>query len=160
MLAVVLIILGLFSRLIPHWPNFTALGAVAIFGGSAIKPRALSALITLTILLITDMLLGFYTGMWVTYLSFLFIAIIGSQLKTTSWQKIGLMGIGGSLFFYFTTNFGVWLSSGLYEQNIFGLAACYLAGLPFLLNFMLGTWFYSLVLFGFFKLLHSKLALA
>ena len=45
-------------------------------------------------------------------------------------------GIGGSLFFYLWTNFGVWFldSWGMYSKDLGGLVYCYMNGLPFLKN--------------------------
>jgi len=47
-----------------------------------------------------------------------------------------LMGAGyglvGALFFYFYTNFGVWLIGNLYPHTFSGLIQSYVMGLPFL----------------------------
>jgi len=41
-------------------------------------------------------------------------------------------GLVGALFFYFYTNFGVWLIGNLYPHTFSGLINCYMMGLPFL----------------------------
>ncbi|MDR0574632.1 MAG: hypothetical protein LBG96_11490 [Tannerella sp.] len=51
------------------------------------------------------------------------------------------------------TNFGVWFSSGMYPQTLVGLQACYIAGIPFFWNTLLGDVVYTGVLFGAFELL-------
>ena len=49
------------------------------------------------------------------------------------------MGVGGSLWFFAWTNFGVWLMDGLYPSTLDGLLASYVAGLPFLRTMLLGN---------------------
>jgi len=44
------------------------------------------------------------------------------------------MGFLSTLFFYLWTNFGWWLTFGMYEMTVGGLMQCYIAALPFLKN--------------------------
>jgi len=50
------------------------------------------------------------------------------------------------------SNFGVWVSGIMYPKDLSGLAACYVAGIPFFQNTIFGDLFYSAVLFGTFEL--------
>ncbi|HWI24450.1 MAG TPA: DUF6580 family putative transport protein, partial [Lysobacter sp.] len=62
----------------------------------------------------------------------------------------------GSVLFFLVTNFGAWLGSPAYPQNAAGLAAAYVAGIPFFQWTVLGTLFYSALLFGGFALLRRQ----
>ena len=61
--------------------------------------------------------------------------------------------VAGSLLFFTLSNFGVWAFGGLYPHTGGGLAACFIAALPFLGGTLEGDGLYSLVLFGGFALL-------
>src|SRR5579875_232800 len=59
--------------------------------------------------------------------------------------------------FYLVTNFFVWLDGGIYPHTPGGLAACYVAALPFYQYGTLpGTVFWSALLFGGFALLGRR----
>lgn len=134
-----LMILGIFSRLIIHWPNFTAVGAIALIGGAQLRPRALAPILTLSILVLSDLVLGFYQGFGVVYLSFLLIGIQGVFMNFHKKSSILAHSIGASVLFFLVTNFSVWMSSGMYALDFSGLILCYFNALPYLLNFALGT---------------------
>ena len=65
-----MILAAAFTRLIPHYPNFTAVGAIALFGGAYFSKKYLAFIVPIVALLISDLFLGFYSGMWVVYFSF------------------------------------------------------------------------------------------
>ena len=46
--------------------------------------------------------------------------------------RIGAGALGASLTFFVASNFGTWLTSGMYSHDIAGLIQCYVAALPFL----------------------------
>jgi len=54
----------------------------------------------------------------------------------------------GAFAFFVLSNFGVWLSGELYPLNPHGLAACYIAALPFFGNTLASQTLFSLVLLG------------
>ncbi len=47
----------------------------------------------------------------------------------------------------------MWLFSGFYPRTVAGLAACYVAAIPFFQNTVAGDLFYAGLLFGGFALL-------
>jgi hypothetical protein len=57
----------------------------------------------------------------------------------------------GILIFFLVSNFGVWAVSGMYGKSIFDLLMCYVAGLPFLGNTIVGDLFFSAVMFGSYE---------
>ena len=67
--------------------------------------------------------------------------------------------MASSVLFFVVTNFGMWLSSGIYPRNLAGLQACYVAAIPFLQNTVAGDLFYAALLFGGFGLV-ERLATA
>jgi len=94
--------------------------------------RRLGVGVALVSLMISDFFLGNTLIMIFTWSGFALIAWGGRWLK----GKNGLFGAGyglvGALFFYFYTNFGVWLIGNLYPHTFSGLIQSYVMGLPFL----------------------------
>ncbi len=151
------IIAGAAFRLIPHWPNFTPIAAMALFGGTYFNKKYLAFLIPMAALFISDMLLGFHSYMIAVYLSFAIIVVFGMMLKTR--VKIGsllLASVSSSVLFFVITNFAVWIGSPFYPQNFAGLLESYTAGLPFLNNGVLGDLFYNTLFFGAFYLAQQR----
>jgi hypothetical protein len=54
------------------------------------------------------------------------------------------------------TNAGVWAFGAMYPHNAAGLAAAFIAGVPFFQWTVLGTLFYAALLFGGFELLRRQ----
>jgi hypothetical protein len=70
--------------------------------------------------------------------------------------RVGAYSLLGSVLFFLVTNFGTWLGSSMYPQTGAGLMAAYVAGLPFFQWTVLGTLFYSTLLFGSFAWLRTR----
>lgn len=153
-ITLILLVLGAaFSRLIPHPWNFTAIGAMALFGGAYFPSKKQSLVIPLGALLLSDLVLGFHNTMVFVYLAFALIVILGWNLREgKSTFKIGTLALVTSSLFFLISNFGVWVMGGLYAPTIQGLAQCYVAALPFFDNQILGDLFFSGVLFGSYEL--------
>src|SRR4029079_9116453 len=64
-------------RLVPHPPNFTPIGAMALFSAAYLGSRVLAFAVRLGAMLLSDAVLGFYSGFWVTYLAISLIVLIG-----------------------------------------------------------------------------------
>ena len=92
-LSIVLIFAGTLSRLLPHPLNFTPIAAIALFGGTYLNKKY-SIVLPMLALLISDYLLGFYSGMIWIYGSFALIGLIGIWLKN---NKSVPMIFGGTL---------------------------------------------------------------
>jgi len=142
-------------RLVPHPPNFTPIGAMALFSGAYLGRRGAVALVApLGALFLSDLVLGFYRGMPTVYFSVALIVIIGwMALRRVSPIRVGGAAIASSVLFFVLTNFGTWLSSGFYPRTLAGLEACYIAAIPFFQNTVAGDLFYAAVLFAGFALL-------
>ena len=50
------------SRLIPHWPNFTPVMAIALVGGATLSRRSLAILVPLLAMVLSDVALGAVMG--------------------------------------------------------------------------------------------------
>lgn len=147
------ILLGLFSRFLPHPPNFTALNSIALFGACFLGSSTLSLLAVLTVMLITDLSFGFHLSMPFVYLSYVVMIFMGDRcIKGKSIRCIPFYLILSSLIFFACTNFGVWLVDPFYPKTLVGLGICYLAAIPFLVNQIVGDLFYGIALFGCFNL--------
>src|SRR5688572_23634240 len=89
--AALLILFAALTRLFPHYPNFTAIGAMAIFGGSVIKDRKLALLLPLAALAISDVCLELFTnvqGFYGTEQIFVYVGFIVITLLAMFIRKI------------------------------------------------------------------------
>jgi hypothetical protein len=144
-------------RLMPHPPNFTPIGAMALFGGAYLRRRWLAFAAPLGALLLSDLVLGFYDGMWVQYLAVAMVVLIAwGALKRISPLRVAGAALASSIAFFLVTNLGTWALSGMYPLTATGLAACYVAAIPFFQNTVAGDLFYSGLLFGGFALLERS----
>ena len=153
-----LILFSGLSRLVPHPWNLTPILAACLFSGYKIKPIGLAIFIPIFTVFISDILLGIYNGISWVYISYIFIIGIGLFLsKFNSIQSKIISTISGTLIFFLISNFGVWISAELYPKSIDGLISCYLAGIPFYKNTLIGTVFYSSVFFTISELLEKRI---
>ncbi len=165
-----LILAAAFSRLIPHWPNFTAVAAIALFGGARFKNKLIAFVIPLSALFLTDLILGLHSTMIPVYVAFAITVLLGMTLK----NKPGALGVGmtavaASVIFFLVTNFGSWITMPMYTKDAAGLMMAYLNGLAFFndgtmgispfINTLLGDLFYSGVLFGSYALASRRIPL-
>jgi len=163
-----MILIAAFSRLIPHWPNFTAVAAIALFGGARLSNRWLAFLVPLAALLLTDLILGFHNTMLPVYAAFAITVALGMSLRNN--KKIApaaLTAVGASVIFFLITNFGAWIAMPFYTKDVAGLITAYAAGLAFFqdgamgispfINSLLGDLTYTLVLFGAYALAQSRI---
>lgn len=140
-------------RLVPHPPNFSPITAMALFSGAYLPKRALAFVAPFGALLLSDLVLGFYAGVGVVYFSFALVVLIGWMVASNRTPlRIGAAAVASSVLFFVLTNFGMWVSSGFYPHTSEGLAACYVAALPFFQNTVAGDLFYTALLFGGFAL--------
>jgi len=145
-------------RLVPHPPNFAPIGAMALFSGAYLGRRGLAFAAPLGALLLSDAIIGFYAGMEFVYASVALIVLIGWAVRMrVSPLRVGAAAIASSVLFFVITNFGTWLSSGMYPHDAAGLAACYIAAIPFFQNSVAGDLVYAALLFGGFALLEDAI---
>lgn len=155
--ALCLIAAGVLMRILPHPANFAPITAISIFGGSVL-PKKISIWVPLGAMMISDAIIGFYTLMPLIWACYLCIVIASSRwLRPVSLRKgIGLT-LSASIFFYIVTNFGVWITSGMYAHTWSGLVSCYVLAIPFFRNTLLSDALYTAVLFGVYALATNRL---
>ena len=152
LLAVALIVFAIVFRLLPHPANFTPVAAVAIFGG-ALLPKKWALSLPLVVMITSDLVIGLHSLIWVTWGSFLAIAFFsGKYLHKIQPLYVGAASLAASLFFFLTTNFGVWLEGRLYPLTAGGLLNCYYNAIPFFRNTLLGDLVFCGFLFGIYAL--------
>jgi hypothetical protein len=162
-----LVVVGFLSRVLPHPLNFTPIIAMTLLASTYARPRWLGILVPFAAMLLSDFVLynTVYAGMLAemsvldfsgVYLAIGLCALVPLVLRASSGSsmtKLALTGVSGAFVFFFSTNFMVWLTSGMYVKNVAGLLTCYAAGLPFFLNSLLST-----LLFGALGVVVMKLA--
>ncbi len=153
--ALLLVLLGALSRLLPHPPNFVALGALALYSGARL-PRRRAIAVPLAAMALSDFVLDFGTGraalsvLRVTiYATFAAIVAAGRLARTAS-GPVRLFGLsaGASVLFFLTSNFAEWLGDALYPKTPAGLALCFAAAVPFFWNTLCADLLGTAVLFG------------
>ena len=163
------IVLVALSRLLPHPPNFTCVGAIALFAGFMSHGRygeRLGLAVPLLAMLASDVLghlldvpgMGFYSpsAMLMVYGAFLGVAMLGRVAAgglregDRPWKMglhIGAASLAGSTLFFLISNFGVYVQ-GAYGWGLSGLGRCYVSALPFFGNTVGGDLFFAVLLFG------------
>lgn len=168
----ILMLAAAFTRLFPHPPNFTAIGAIALFGGMVVENKKLSFILPLGALLISDICLQLFTSIkgfygvdqFFVYGAFIVITALAQLVNKKSASNIMFAALWSGLVFFIISNMGVWISSSFYSKDISGLIACFAASLPFykneffgnfLLNLIMGNVFYTAILFGAYALIQK-----
>jgi len=160
-----LIIITALSRLLPHLPNFTPIGGIALFGAAYFTKKYWAFIIPFVALWASDLILNnviyaqyfdgfvfFSSSFYWTVAAFAAIILIVSNTKLLNKIKpINLLGasLTASIIFFLVSNFGVWMS--MYPKTFAGLMTCYTAGIPFFWNTLAGDLFYVTTLFGIFE---------
>ncbi len=167
---IVLILSAAASRLLPHPPNFTPVGAMALFAGAVMGSRFISYLIPVLAMFMADLALNnivyaeysegfvwFTEGAIWIYGGILAMVFLAPKLiKKISAKSIVLASLVGAAVFFLLSNFGVWLGGALYAKSLTGLIACYGAALPFFLNSILGNLVFGGAMFGIYHLVQTK----
>ena len=150
-LPISLILILVFSRLIPHPPNFTPVIAVAIMSSYFFKNIKVSFIVLLVAMFISDLFIGFYENLSFVYISLILITYIFHKISIKiNFKNLFVYGFAGSLIFFIVSNFGVWAlgSPGLndiaYDKSLSGLIQCYILAIPFF-----GNTFFSTIIFAY-----------
>ncbi len=163
--ALTLIVLAALIRLVPHPPNFSPVGGVALFGGARLRGWQ-AYLIPIAVMFVTDPLRSLMEGHYpayswtslIVYGCFLLSVLLGRVFlaNSSSAWRIASVAAVGSLQFYLFTNLPSWWSDPIYGHTASGFIACYVAALPFFGRTLLSDLFYSGVLFGAYAVLSRR----
>jgi len=154
MLAIIILIVGVLTRFTDHAPNFTPTIALALFGGVYL-PRKFALIVPLVFMMISDMFLGYHHTFPFTWGSVLLISWIGLHIRDNKSlpRMVGFSTLSAVIFFIIT-NFGAWFD--LYPLTPAGLMECYVAAIPFFRNSLASAVVYSIVFFGVYELVASR----
>jgi Family of unknown function (DUF6580) len=150
--------LAIAARFIPGAANFSPVYAGLLFGGVYLKKRD-SIWFPILLLAGSDLLLNslFYQTpfQWMQILNwvgFAAIVMVGWWLqKRLSVRNVLVASVAGPSAFFLISNFAVWLGGGLYPPTLGGLAACYVAAVPFYGNSLISGVLFSGILFGAYE---------
>jgi hypothetical protein len=158
---VILLAFAVLSRILPHPPNFTAIGAIALFGAAQLQSNWKAILIPFAALFISDLFINnvvyanYYDHFtWqispFVYLAFALILALGFFVLRGRTNTAAIVGssLAASVIFYLFTNAMSWQIDPMYTKDFSGLIASYIAGIPFFFNTVAGDLFYCGVLFG------------
>jgi len=148
-----IVALGASARLLPHPWNFTPLVATGLFAGARARGIGAGALVTLLSLAISDIALGFSRDVLFVYPAALIPVVLGRIIRNRGWAGVSGAALASSVSFFLITNFMTWAIRDIYPHTMAGLAACYVAGIPFYANQLAGDVFYTAVMFGGYSLL-------
>jgi hypothetical protein len=155
------------ARLVPHPPNMTPIGAMALFGGACFLDRRMAYLLPIAAMLLSDLVLGMtHYGLWrllaiqpIVYACILASTAIGRLIadRRSVWQ-VGGAALAGSLLFFVVTNFASWIAWHSYPMTAAGLAECYWKAIPYFRNTLAGDAAFTAILFGGLAMLENRLA--
>lgn len=150
-----LLVIGVLGRWAqPEW-NFTPLAAVTVIGGYYFRSLLPGLLLPVSILAVSDLLLARHDT-WQVQLAVHAMMLVPFVLgrfarNAQGWNaalRWGMCGVAPATAFYIVTNFSVWAFTPLYEKTLSGLAACYVAALPFYRTMLAGDLTYLVLLGG------------
>ncbi len=146
-------------RLLPHLPNVSPVAAMALFGGAYFANKRVAFIVPFAALFLSDLVLGLHNSMIFVYTGFALTVAIGFLLKDrVSMTNTAFAMVVSSLLFFLLTNFGAWMTSGLYAKSAEGLMQAYVAGIPFFQNSLLGNLVFAAVIFGGYHLLENNVS--
>jgi hypothetical protein len=178
MLAYLVLLLAVLSRILPHafhavnW-NFTALGGGLLFFGSrmgagengaahSFNGKAAAKLASaMVFLMATDYYLTVYafgypfrlSGYIVTWVWYAAVCLLGmGLLQKVTVLRVAAGTLASATSFFLLSNFMFWIDGGgfgaMYPHTLAGLGACYAAALPFYRNDLVSTAITAGALFG------------
>lgn len=148
--------------------NFSPIGAMALFGGAYFDKPFKAFVFPVLMLFISDFILHqtvfkssgigiLYGGWYWVYGSFVLMVIVGQLiLKKLSIGRHLLSVLVCVIIHWVVTDFGVWIGSKIYAQNLSGFIACLINAIPFEWRFMSGTLIYGAILFGLFEWMQKR----
>lgn len=158
-IAVGLVFTAALIRLIPHWPNFTPIGALALYGGWRFGAGKSIALPFIA-LFVSDVLMdlgvragifaygGFHLTMPAVYLAFALMILVGRLLRDRlSVGSLAAASLTASVVLFVVTNLGHWVA--YYNvHDLPSLAECFTNAVPFFGYTVAGDAFYTSAAFG------------
>lgn len=156
-LVATLVVAAIVARLVPHPPNFTPVGAAALFAGCYFSSLRLALGVPLVAMLVSDIVLGLHATLPFVYAATAASVLLGRLLAGQP-RPGALLGVtlASTAVFFVVTNLGVWLLAGLYPPTVAGLVACFVAAIPFLGNSLAANIVFTAMLFGAVELTRQR----
>jgi hypothetical protein len=161
MAAYLVLLFAVLSRIMPHAFGATSLGFTAVGGGllffGARRSRWQAAIAVLA-MMVTDYYLTIYaygyafhaSAYLVTWAWYAGLCLLGHSMLNgkPSALRVTSAVLASSTSFFILSNLAVWVASGMYPHSPAGLAACYVAAIPFYANDAMSTAITAGALFG------------
>lgn len=161
MVAYLVLLVAVLSRLLPYAFHTTSVGFTAVGGGLLFfgaRRSRWQTVIAVLALIATDFYLTTYVyglafhanAYLVTWAWYAAVCVIGHQLLQgkPSMLRVGGAVLGSATSFFVLSNFMVWAGSAMYAHTVAGLGACYIAAIPFYANDAMSTAMTAGALFG------------
>ena len=143
------------SGLLPD--NVAPIAAFALFGGALFSNKLMAFALPISVMIVSDLFVGFHSSMIAVYAAFLLVVLIGFTIRKNPSMTRALSGaLAGSILFFLITNAAAWLVSPQYTKDVSGLLNSYAAGVPFFRGTLVGDLLFTGVLFGSYKLAEVK----
>jgi len=169
-LLLIIVFISVIRILVPYSDNFdkiagfSAVGAIALFGGAYFNTNLKSFGFPLAILLLSDIFIAqtsgygfFYAGWYWTYIAFVLMVFAAKfLLKKVNVASFVTSVLAIVFIHWIVSDISAMYIPGLYEPTLAGYWACLVAAVPFELKFLYGTAIYGGVMFGAFELLKAK----
>jgi hypothetical protein len=154
MLAYLFLVLSVALRFVSLPVAFTSVAASLLYFGAR-QPRRrmwiplalmVAADVVLTRLVYAYPLSADHLVTWAWYVG---ILLLGGTLKKNSGAlRVGGAALVASVSFFLLSNFAVWVVWTTYPKTLAGLAACYVAALPFFRHSLVGDLVFTVAFFG------------
>ncbi len=150
-------------------PNFAPVAALALFAGYVFPSRIVAILAPVSVMLITDSVLGGYQpALMLTVYSLLALPVLmrgwlrhsfqfrgSTAALATSMAGLLTCTLAASLLFFAVTNLVTWWVTPWYSRTWAGLWQCYVNAVPFFRYTLAGDVAFSTVLFGCYAIVRS-----
>lgn len=162
MLAYLFVVVAVAVRFLPHPLAFTPVAAALLYFGAR-APRK-QAWVPLALLAASDVVLTKFVYSYpftldhvVTFAWYAVVLWMGGFLRSES-KPIRLAGtsMAAAVTFFLASNFAVWAVWNMYPKTLSGLAAAYVAGLPYFRNEIASDLFFTAVMFGIGALVNGR----
>jgi hypothetical protein len=150
MTAYLVLLLAVLSRVLPHAFGATSVGFTAVGGGllffGARRSRWQTAIAVMA-MMATDYYLTVFAYRYPFHVSGYVVTHRMLSGKASALRVAGAV-MASSTSFFILSNFMVWAGSTMYAHSAAGLAACYVAAIPFYANDVMSTAVTAGALFG------------
>ena len=144
--------------------GFSAVGAIALFGGAYFNTKLMAFGFPLAVLLLSDVFIAqtsgygfFYDGWYWTYLAFVMMAFAGRfLLKKVNAVSFLVSALVITLIHWIVSDVSAMYVPGLYPPTFAGYLLCLERAIPHELKFLLGTLVYGGIMIGAFEFLKAK----